>query len=144
MEKIFKSNSDRKTLEIGCDLGKTLKKGDVVAIYGDLGAGKTVISKGIAKGLGIKDEITSPTYTFVHEYRDPIEFYHFDMYRIIDPEEAVEIGFPDYLSNTSISIIEWPDKIEELLPKKRVNIKIEKDLSIDPDYRKIYFHMGDI
>ncbi len=144
MEKTFNSNSDRKTFEIGYELGGILKKGDVVAIYGDLGAGKTVISKGIAKGLGITDEITSPTYTFVHEYNDPVEFYHFDMYRIIDPEEAVEIGFFEYLSKTSICIIEWPDRIEELLPEKRINIKIEKDICVGPDNRKIYLDMEGI
>lgn len=134
----FKVYSVAETTELGIKLGRLLKAGDIICLTGDLGTGKTHITKGIAKGLGITDNITSPTFTIVNEYEGTkLKLNHFDVYRVSDPDEIYAIGFDDYIFSDAVSIIEWANYIEEILPNDLLHIKIEKDLSKGEDYRKI-------
>ena len=122
----------------GVTLGQQAKPGDVCTLVGDLGVGKTVLTQGIAEGLGITEPINSPTFTIVQVYEDGrLPFYHFDVYRIGDIEEMDEIGYEDYFYGDGLTMIEWANLIEEILPKKRKEITIEKDLEKGFDYRKI-------
>ena len=114
MGKIYTSGKAEDTLEIGTTFAKELKDGDIVALYGDLGAGKTVFTKGIAKGLGIEDDVVSPTFTLLKEYYGDKKLYHFDLYRIEDEEELEHIGFYDYLGRDGICVIEWPQNADGL------------------------------
>ena len=109
-----------------------------VAMFGDLGVGKPVFTQGFAKGLGITEHVNSPTFTIVQEYEDGrLPFYHFDVYRIGDIEEMDEIGYEDYFYGEGVCLIEWANLIEEILPEKYTEIRIEKDLEKGFDYRKI-------
>ena len=124
--------------ELGRRLGKEAKAGEVYTLIGDLGVGKTVFTKGIAEGLGITEPVNSPTFTIVQVYdTGRMPFYHFDVYRIGDIEEMDEIGYEDYFYGEGLTMIEWANLIEEILPKKRKDIVIEKDLEKGFDYRKI-------
>ena len=135
---IIETNSPQETKELGKKLAERAKPGDVFTLVGDLGVGKTVFTQGIAEGLGIDEPVNSPTFTIVQEYESGrIPFYHFDVYRIGDPEEMDEIGFDDYIYGDGLCLIEWADLIEEILPEKRVAIRIEKDLEKGFDYRRI-------
>lgn len=126
------------TTKLGTKLGKLLNAGDVVCLTGDLGVGKTHITKGIAQGLGITDTITSPTFTIVNEYDNGrLKLNHFDVYRVSDPDEIYAIGFDDYIFSDAVSIIEWANYIEEILPDDFLHINIKKDLTKGDDYRKI-------
>ena len=134
----FEVNSIDETKNIGRQLGKILNPGDIVCLTGDLGTGKTHITKGIAEGLSITENITSPTFTIVNEYDSGrLKLYHFDVYRVSDPDEIYAIGFDDYIFGEGISIIEWANYIEEILPKDYLHIYIQKDLSKGENYRKI-------
>ncbi len=138
MQKIYQTFSWEETAELGRALGKEAKPGDVYTLTGDLGVGKTVFARGIAEGLGIKEPIVSPTFTILQIYESGrIPFYHFDVYRISDPEEMDEIGYEDYFYGEGLAMIEWGNLIPELLPKKRKEISIEKDLEQGFDYRRI-------
>ena len=107
-------------------------------MVGDLGVGKTVFTQGLAKGLEIDEPISSPTFTIVQVYDEGrLPFYHFDVYRIGDISEMDEIGFEDYVYGEGVSLIEWANLIEEILPEERIAITIEKDLEKGFDYRKI-------
>lgn len=135
---IFRVYGVDDTTTLGYKLGKLLKSGDIICLTGDLGTGKTHITKGIAKGLDIKDHITSPTFTIVNEYDSGrLKLNHFDVYRVSDPDEIYAIGFDDYIFSDAISIIEWANYIEEILPKDYIHINIEKDLDTSEDFRKI-------
>lgn len=135
---IIETNSPQETKELGKKMAERAKPGDVFTLVGDLGVGKTVFTQGIAEGLGIDEPVNSPTFTIVQEYESGrMPFYHFDVYRIGDPEEMVEIGFDDYIYGDGLCLIEWADLIEEILPEKRVAIRIEKDLEKGFDYRRI-------
>lgn len=126
------------TINLGFSIGNLLKSGDIICLTGDLGTGKTHITKGIAKGLGVKEHITSPTFTIVNEYDSGrLKLYHFDVYRVSEPDEIYAIGFDDYIFSDGVSIIEWANYIEEILPNEYLHILIEKDLSMGEDYRKI-------
>ena len=132
------TNGPQETFQLGERLGKEAAPGSVFCLYGDLGVGKTVFSQGFAHGLGIEGPVNSPTFTIVQEYESGrMPFYHFDVYRIGDPEEMDEIGFDDYIYGDGLCLIEWADLIEEILPEKRVAIRIEKDLEKGFDYRRI-------
>ena len=133
----FESNSYEETQKFAEEFSKTLKAGDVLCMYGDLGVGKTAFVQGLAKGLGIDEPITSPTFTIVNEYSGRLPLYHFDVYRIGDVEEMEEVGFEDYVMGEGVSLIEWANLIEEILPEKRTEITIEKNLEEGFDYRKI-------
>lgn len=135
---IVETLSAEETFNIGKDLGKHSLRGDVYCLIGDLGVGKTVFTQGFAKGLGIDEPISSPTFTILLEYESGrLPFYHFDVYRISDPEEMFEIGFDDYIGGKGVALIEWADLIEDILPEKLNTIIIEKDLEKGFDYRKI-------
>ena len=134
----FEVNSIEETTKLGKELGKILNPGDIICLTGDLGTGKTHITKGISEGLGITDNITSPTITIVNEYNSGrLKLYHFDVYRVSDPDEIYAIGFDDYIFGDGVSIIEWANYIEEILPKEYLHIYITKDLSKGENYRKI-------
>lgn len=132
------SFSAEDTHALGKKLGENAKPGDVYTLLGDLGVGKTVLTQGIADGLGIKEAICSPTFTIVQVYDEGrMPFYHFDVYRIGDIEEMDEIGYEDYFYGDGLTMIEWANLIEEILPSKRKEITIEKDLEKGFDYRRI-------
>lgn len=126
------------TYEAGKTLGEHALPGDVYCLIGDLGVGKTVFSQGFARGLEINEPVSSPTFTLLQEYEDGrLPFYHFDVYRISDPEEMDEIGFDDYLYGQGVCLIEWANLIKDLLPESVKTIVIEKDLDRGFDYRRI-------
>ena len=126
------------THALGKKIGETAKPGDVYTLVGDLGVGKTVFTQGIADGLGITEPVSSPTFTIVQVYEEGrMPFYHFDVYRIGDIEEMDEIGYEDYFYGEGLCMIEWANLIEEILPDKRYDVTIEKDLEKGFDYRKI-------
>lgn len=130
--------SPEETFAFGEELGKNARPGQVYTLIGDLGVGKTVLTQGIAKGLGIDEAICSPTFTIVQEYHTGrMPFYHFDVYRIGCVEEMDEIGFDDYVYGEGLTMIEWANLIEEILPDHFWQIMIEKDLEKGFDYRMI-------
>lgn len=132
------TSTPEETKELAIALAKEAKAGDVILLHGDLGVGKTVFSQGFAQGLKIEEPIQSPTFTILQEYDEgTLPFYHFDVYRISDPEEMYEIGFQDYLYGNGVCLIEWASKVEELLPEEVIEIKIEKNLEKGFDYRMI-------
>ena len=135
---IIETRSTEETYSLGEQIGKQAKPGEVYTLIGDLGVGKTVFTQGLAKGLDIMEPISSPTFTIVQVYEEGrLPFYHFDVYRIGDIEEMDEIGFEDYIFGDGVSLIEWSNLIEEILPQKRTEIRIEKDLEQGFDYRRI-------
>jgi len=135
---VIETLSAKETFNIGSDLGKQAIQGDVYCLIGELGVGKTVFTQGFAKGLGIEEPISSPTFTILGEYDSGrLPFYHFDVYRISDSEEMFEIGFEDYIDGEGVCLIEWANLIEDILPEKLNVIVIEKDLEKGFDYRKI-------
>ncbi|EYE89574.1 ATP-binding protein [Fervidicella metallireducens AeB] len=120
------TKSPEETYELGIKIGKNLIVGDVISLNGDLGAGKTHLTKGIAEGMGVKDYITSPTFTIVNEYCGRLPLYHFDVYRIDDIQEMYEIGFDEYLYGNGACIIEWGNIVKELLPSNTIYINVYK------------------
>ncbi len=125
------SHSEQETNKIGQAIAEKLKKGDVICLTGDLGTGKTTLSKAIAKGLGIRETVTSPTYTIVHEYEGEIPFFHFDVYRIDDINEMYEIGFEEYLAGDGICLIEWAERITDILPEDCIWIYMDYGQKIE-------------
>jgi tRNA threonylcarbamoyladenosine biosynthesis protein TsaE len=137
----FYTKSEQETENLGCALGKSLKPGTVVAYYGDLGAGKTAFTRGLARGLGVHDRVTSPTYTIVNEYSGRIPLFHFDMYRLDSSEELFDIGWEDYLSRGGVLAVEWSERVEDALEDPIV-VRLEKDPQ-EPDHRKITITGGE-
>ena len=136
--KIYETHSMEETRELGRQMGTAAGPGDVLTLSGDLGVGKTVFTKGFALGIGVTEAVSSPTFTIVQEYHSGrLPLYHFDVYRIGDPEEMDEVVFDDYVYGDGVSLIEWAELIEEILPEKRTRILIEKDVEKGFDYRKI-------
>jgi tRNA threonylcarbamoyladenosine biosynthesis protein TsaE len=133
----FNVNSVESTVNLGNKLGSILKPGDIICLNGELGTGKTHFTKGVAKGLKITDPITSPTFTIVNEYEGRLKLYHFDVYRVNDPDEIEAIGFDEYIFSDAITIIEWSNYIKELIPKEHISVKIEKIPERGMDFRKI-------
>ena len=132
------THMERETYEMGVRMGRESRAGQVYALIGDLGVGKTVFTKGLAFGLGVEEPVSSPTFTIVQSYEEGrLPFYHFDVYRIGDAEEMDEIGYEDYIYGDGVSLIEWADLIEEILPEHYTEIRIEKDLEQGFDYRRI-------
>lgn len=135
---VIESRSAKETFELGEKLGKEAKPGQVYTLNGDLGTGKTVFTQGFARGLGISEPINSPTFTIVQIYEEGrMPFYHFDVYRIGDIEEMDEIGYEDCFYGNGVSLIEWAELIEEILPETVISVTIEKNLEEGFDYRKI-------
>ena len=135
---VLETRSAGETFRVGKRLGEQAYPGQVFALNGDLGVGKTVFTQGLARGLGIEEPVSSPTFTIVQVYEEGrLTFYHFDVYRIGDVEEMDEVGFEDYVMGDGVSMIEWADLIREILPEKRTEVIIEKDLEKGFDYRRI-------
>lgn len=126
VERVIITNSPEETRALGMQMGADLAPGAVLCLYGDLGAGKTAFTAGLAQGLGVTDYVTSPTFTIVNEYDGRIPLFHFDVYRVYDPDELYEIGFEEYFSRGGVVCIEWADLIPSLLPADRVEIEIRK------------------
>jgi tRNA threonylcarbamoyladenosine biosynthesis protein TsaE len=120
------SNSVNDTINIGAMLAKYLKPCDVVALFGDLGSGKTAFTRGIAQCMGIQDAVSSPTFALVHEYRGTISIYHFDMYRVLSWDDLYSTGFFDYLENDGICVVEWSENIENALPENAIKVSFEQ------------------
>ena len=135
---IIETNSPEETFALGEKIGTEAQPGQLYTLIGDLGVGKTVLTQGIAKGLGIEEPICSPTFTIVQVYEEGrMPFYHFDVYRIGDIEEMDEIGYEDYFYGQGLTMVEWANLIEEILPDSYQQITIEKDPEKGFDYRKI-------
>lgn len=130
------THSADETQALGQKLASRLAPGDVIAYFGDLGAGKTAFTRGLAQGLGITDPVTSPTYTIVNEYLSGrIPLFHFDMYRLSSSDELFDIGWEDYLSRGGVCAVEWSENVEDAL-QDAVRVTIEKDAD-EPDTRHI-------
>ena len=130
MEKLLHIASEKETERIGEAIGRAAEPGTVVALIGDLGTGKTTLTKSIARGLGVTETVTSPTFNIIREYKSGrIPLYHFDVYRIGDPDEMFELGYEEYFYGDGICVVEWADIIEELLPEDAVIIRIERGAS---------------
>lgn len=137
-EILIKNEED--TREFGHQLAKQLKPGSVVALFGDLGTGKTTLTKYIGEGLGIKEVITSPTFTIIQEYRNSkIPLYHFDVYRLQGEQELLELGYEDYFYGEGVTVIEWPEKIQNLLPLEMISVHIQYG---DSDQQRKYLVEG--
>ena len=135
---VYESNTPQETFELGKRLAEAAKPGQVYCLDGDLGVGKTVFTQGFARGLGITGPVNSPTFTIVQQYEEGrLPLYHFDVYRIGDISEMDEIGYEDCFYGSGVSLIEWSELIEELLPERAVHVTIEKDLERGFDYRRI-------
>lgn len=133
----FEVHNAEDTYKLGESLGILLKGGEIITLNGDLGAGKTEFTKGIAAGLEIDDYIVSPTFTILNEYRGRLKLNHFDVYRVYDPMEIKSIGFDEYVFGDGVSVIEWSDLIKDIIPDNIIDIRLYKDLSKGLDYRKI-------
>lgn len=135
---VIETYSPQETFDAGRRLGEQTQAGEVYCLDGDLGVGKTVFTQGFARGLGIEEAVNSPTFTIVQEYEEGrLPLYHFDVYRIGDPEEMDEIGYEDYFFGRGVCLIEWAALIGELIPEGAVRISIEKAVEKGFDYRKI-------
>ena len=138
IKRIIPIKNEEETRRFAHELAESLAPGDVLALIGDLGTGKTALTSYIAEELGIKRRVNSPTFTIVKEYTDGrLPLYHFDVYRIGDPEEMYEIGYEDYFFGEGVCLIEWSKLIEELIPSDAATVLIEKDLEKGLDYRKV-------
>lgn len=134
----LQSNSPDQTMDIAKEFSKKVKKSDIICLRGDLGAGKTQFVRGFIQGFGFTgNEVTSPTFTVINEYRGNPSIYHFDCYRLEHYSEAVEIGAEEYFYGDGITIIEWPDKISEILPNDSVDITIKV---LSENKREFIFH----
>ena len=139
---VFESFSAEETKALGEKMAQSAKEGSVFCLSGDLGVGKTVFTKGFAEGVGVDEYITSPTFTIVNEYEGRFKFYHFDVYRITDPDELFDIGFEEYIYGDGVCLIEWAEIVKEDIPEGAVWITIEKDLEKGLDYRRITVEGG--
>lgn len=128
------SRSPEETVELGRRIGERLRGGDIIAFRGGLGAGKTTMTRGVALGMGLRDEVSSPTFALVNEYRGKLKLCHFDMYRITGALDLESTGFFDYLSDDCVIVIEWSENIAEELPQGYTVIELSRS---DGDTRKI-------
>lgn len=119
---LFKSDSPETTFEIGVSIGSRLKAKDIVCLTGELGSGKTTLIKGIAGGAGVKDRVTSPSFKLINEYTGKVPFYHFDLYRLERVDDIQQIGYEEYFYGNGITVVEWAEKLKELLPAERIEI----------------------
>lgn len=136
------TSSEEETKALGRQLGRCLREGDVLALTGDLGAGKTHFTMGVAESLEITDYITSPTFTIVNEYRNGrLPLFHFDAYRLGDSEELMEIGFEEYLSERGVVMVEWADVAADLFPAGTLWVRIERQDMVGLNSRRITFDL---
>jgi tRNA threonylcarbamoyladenosine biosynthesis protein TsaE len=125
------------TFRVGRIIGEELETGSVVCLYGDLGAGKTVLSQGIGCGLGVKQIINSPTFTLINQYQGRLPLYHLDLYRLEVSEELEQLGWEEFVYGDGVAIIEWPEILQGLLPANYLKVALEKDLKVHEEYRQI-------
>ena len=141
---IYESFSESDTGNIATKLGAEAIPNQVYSLVGDLGVGKTVFTQGFARGLGVTEVVNSPTFTIVQEYTTgTLPLYHFDAYRIGDPLEMYDVGYEDYIYSGGVSLIEWGNLIEDILPEDVIKITITKDLDKGFDYRRIEVESGE-
>ena len=138
----FESFSQTDTEDIGRRLAAAAKAGEVYCLIGELGAGKTAFARGFARGLAVREDVTSPTFAIVNEYIGSLPFYHFDVYRINDPAEMEDTGYEDYFYGGGVTLVEWADMIQELWPKGAVVVRIEKSARLGADFRRIVIDTG--
>ena len=136
-ESAVETHSPDETWDLAFHMGECAEPGQVYTLNGDLGAGKTVFAQGFAAGLGVREPVNSPTFTIVQEYMGRLPLYHFDVYRIEEPEEMEEIGYREYFYGKGVCLIEWAEQIQELLPDRRIDVTITRDPLGDVDYRAI-------
>ncbi len=122
----YKTESPEETIELASKIGAVLRRGDVIAYRGGLGAGKTTFTRGLAIGAGLEDEVTSPTFALINEYHGNLDIYHFDMYRIEGTDDLETTGFFDYPMDESVFVIEWSENISEILPENTIYIEIKR------------------
>lgn len=138
MTTVYETISPEETFQMAKLLSESAKPGEIYCLNGELGVGKTVFVKGFASGLGIEDPVVSPTFTILQEYRSGrLPLFHFDVYRIEDPDELYELGYEEYFFGDGVTMIEWSTLVAELIPNDAVRVLIKKDLSKGTDYRKI-------
>ena len=134
----FVSHNPEETEKIAYNFAQTLNGGEVITLDGDLGAGKTAFVRGLARGLGISDRISSPTFTIVNEYRNgDIPLFHFDVYRISYEDEMYDIGWDDYVARGAVIVVEWASNVPGIFDADTIRIEISKDIAISEDYRTI-------
>ncbi|HEY3297036.1 MAG TPA: tRNA (adenosine(37)-N6)-threonylcarbamoyltransferase complex ATPase subunit type 1 TsaE [Armatimonadota bacterium] len=124
-ETVIQTNNPSETEELGARIGSALEPGMVLALIGDLGAGKTTLTKGIARGLEVSDLVHSPTFNLIHEHHGRIPVYHFDLYRLTTPEQLEDLGYEDYFYGEGTAVVEWPEKIMNMLPADHIEIRIK-------------------
>lgn len=135
---VLETRKPEETFALGKCMGEAARRGQLYTLIGDLGVGKTVFTQGFALGLGVEGPVNSPTFTILQIYDGGrLPFYHFDVYRITDVEEMDEIGYEECIYGEGVSLIEWANLIEEILPEKYIRITMEKDLEQGFDYRRI-------
>jgi tRNA threonylcarbamoyladenosine biosynthesis protein TsaE len=140
MKRNIISESESETLNIAIELGRNARPGSIITLSGELGTGKTVMAKGIAKGLGIGDDITSPTFSLFEMYAGTLPLYHFDLYRIENSKELENLHFDEYWYGTGVSVVEWPERAEGILHGPLVSVMIER---IDDEQRRITIEYPD-
>jgi len=136
--RIVETNSPDETWRLAAELAGELEAGAVIALHGDLGAGKTCFIQGLAAALGIDEPITSPTYTLIGEYQGRLPLHHIDLYRLSGPVEALGLGLEEYLDGRGITAIEWAERAEGLLPQEMLHIRIDVDSETDARTFRIY------
>jgi tRNA threonylcarbamoyladenosine biosynthesis protein TsaE len=139
-ERRWISRSPEDTFRLAADLARELRPGDVLALYGELGSGKTTLVQGLARALGIERPVNSPTFTLINEYRGTCPLFHIDLYRVRDPGEALDLGLDEYLYGNGITAIEWAERIAELLPPGTLHIRLEP--GEQPDERFVTIQGG--
>ena len=133
----YKTESPEETIELASKIGAVLRKGDVIAYRGGLGAGKTTFTRGLAIGAGLEDEVTSPTFALINEYHGNLDIYHFDMYRVESWDDLYQTGFFDYYEQGGILAVEWSENIENALPENTVTVTFrllcdnEREITVD-------------
>lgn len=133
----IETRNEEETKAFGKFLGEHAKAGDTFCLTGDLGSGKTVLTKGIAEGLGLSDEVTSPTFALMNIYQGEVPLYHFDVYRLEDPSMIADIGFYDFVGSDGVSVIEWADLIQDYLPDGYIRLDIKRDFKTGSNRRVI-------
>lgn len=123
---VIKTSSPEETVGVGEKLAPFLKAGDVICLNGDLGAGKTRFVQGLARGLGINGPVTSPTFTLINEYHGRLPLYHMDVYRLDDPLEMEDLGYEEYFYGDGVTVVEWAERVDGLLPAERLDIVINR------------------
>ncbi len=124
---MLKSFLSEETRQFGEKMALLLQAGDIICLNGDLGAGKTAFSQGIARGLGVTTHVTSPTFTLINEYEGRLPLYHFDVYRLGNSEAMADLGYEEYFFGSGVCLVEWAELVEDVLPEERLDITLLKD-----------------